>query len=143
MCPLLFFFAPFSFILCHLVCSHHLLYLFLSYRLTFVTISLFGFSCHFRLFPVCFCSAFLVLSCWFCDCTTSWYRGCTCSVPSSVCVWSAKPVLSSFASGLSRTPISVSILPGVSSLLACVEEAFYKYRKYQKLIMSHIHHHIM
>jgi len=31
----------------------------------------------------------------------------------------------------------------VSSLLACVEEAFYKYRKYQKLIMSHIHHHIM
>jgi len=70
-------------------------------------------------------------------------RGCTCSVPASFCVWSAKPVLSSFASGLSRTPISVSILPGVSSLLACVEEAFYKYRKYQKLIMSHIHHHIM
>ena len=35
---------------------------------------------------------------------TSWSRGYTCSVPASFCRWSAKPVLSSFASGLSRTP---------------------------------------
>ena len=32
---------------------------------------------------------------------TSWPRGYTCSVPASFCGWSAKPVLSSFASGVS------------------------------------------
>ena len=40
---------------------------------------------------------------------TSWSRGYTCSVPASFCRWSAKPVLSSFASGLSRTPLSDTI----------------------------------
>ena len=102
--------ALFSFFVWHLACAIHLLYLFLSYRLKFATIDIFVFFWHFS--PCPFVCVFMLVSRLqlpnlFLD--TSWSRGCTCSVPASFCVWSAKPVLSSFASCLSRTLLSDTI----------------------------------
>ena len=59
---------------------------------------------------------------------TSWSRGYTCSVPASFCRWSAKPVLSSFAFGLSteppfRTPFLICI-PKSTGTMTRTSEAF-------------------